>query len=106
MAQAIKPTEDIALGTDNGHRTASFPEWLVKHIAVLSIHIHVAHAFFTTLHGMTQGGHSRIGLQQCLGKNRLAGNLRGVWMHKISAATTYHNTVGVGIRLNGRDGLR
>ena len=106
VAQAVEPTEDIALRTHDSHRTASFPEWLVKHIAVLAIHIHVAHALFPTLHGMTQCSHSRIGLQQRLGKNRLARNLRRVGMHKISTTTAYHNTVGVGIRLHSRDGLR
>ena len=36
----------------------------------------------------------------------LTGNLRRVRMYKISTATTNHYTVGVRIRLDGRDGLR
>ena len=97
--------EDVALGADDGHRTASMAEGLIEHQRFLSVDHHVLHALLTALHSMTQGGHRRVGMLNAFGKDRLVEHLRGVRMHEVSTATTDHHTVGVGIRLHGGDRL-
>ena len=105
-AQTVEAAEDVIFRTDDGHRAACLTKWFVEHIAIRPIDVHVLHAFLATLHGMTQGDKSRVGLFHGLGKDGLTGDLGGVRMHKIGSATPDHDTVGVGIGLNSRDSLR
>ena len=105
-AQTVEPAKDVTLRTDNSHRTTRFAEGFVEHITVFTSNVHTFNALLTALHSVTKISHCGIVVLDGLGENRLTGDLRRVRMHKIRTASTYHNTIGIGIGLDSRNSLR
>ena len=104
--QTVEAAEDVALRADNSHRAASLAERLIEHITLFSVELHALHTFLAACHGMTQVGQFRVGMFKRLCENALTGDFFRVGMHEICSSTSYHDAVGVGIWLGGRDGLR
>ena len=105
-AQTVESAKDVTLRTDNSHRATRFAEGLVEHITVSTSDVHAFDALLTALHGVTKIGYCGIGILDGLGEDRLTGDFRRVRVHEIRTASTYHNTIRIGIGLDGGDGLR
>ena len=104
-AQLVETSEDVALGTDDGHAPAGGAERFVEDIAILAVDLQLAHALFTALHGVPQAHQGRVRMLHRFGENGLIHQLCRVGVHEIGTALTDHDAVGVRVRLHGRDGV-
>ncbi len=104
-AQAVESAKDVALGADNGDAPARVAEGLVEDIALLPVDDQLAHALLATLHGVAECGEGGVLVLQGFGEDGVEEELGAVGMHKEGTPLPYHNAVGVGIRLDGRNGV-
>ena len=106
MTQTVEAAEDVAFRTDDSYGAPCSSEGLVENVATLAIDVCMHHAVLAPLHGVAESGQGCIGLLEGLREDGLTRNLGRVGMHEVCAAAAYHDAVGIGIRLQRRDGLR
>ena len=104
-AKAGETLEDITFRAFDGHTPAGNTQGLIEHIAVLAVEAKLRHAFLSALHGVSQRGEGRIGLLHGGREDGLLEEFVFVGVDKVSTALTHHDTVRVGIGLDGRNGL-
>ena len=105
-AQPVETGEDVPLGADDGDAPAGRAERLVEDIARFPVDHELLHALLPALHGVSQGGPVGIGVLEGFREDGLVEQFRGVRMHEVGTALPDHDAVGIGIGLDGGDGLR
>ena len=106
MPQADITSENVAFRADDGNAPACRAKGSEEDIALLTVHLELAHAFLAPEHGVAKFGKVRVGSLQRLGEDGLVEKLGGIGMHEKGASLAEHYAVGVRVRLDGGDSLR